>query len=94
MDLKSELLRQELSCESANSAKDSAERVIEERERQITNLHEELAKRERIIENQKTEVEKFMNSMVDRENTEVRIKENLILYYSWYIFYQNKNYDG
>ena len=78
INLRSDQLRQELACDSARSAKESAQKIIDERERQITELHEELASKDRIIENQRREIEQLIDTLEGRENTEVTALKCLI----------------
>lgn len=69
--LRTDYRRQELACDSAKSAKESAQKVIDEREQQIAELHEDLAKKEQIIEDQRREIQQLIETITGRETTEV-----------------------
>jgi len=81
--LRTDHLRQQLACDSARSAKESAQRTIDEREKQIANLHEELATRDHVIEEQRREIQHLKETIAGRENTEadrdaqLSVKESL-----------------
>ena len=69
--LRTDQVRQELACDSARSAKESAQRIIDERERQIAELHEDLARKDQLIEDQRREIQHLTEIITGRENTEV-----------------------
>ena len=73
INLRADQLRQELACDSARSAKESAQRIIEEREHRIAELHEELAKKDQVIRDQEREIQQLIDTVTGRENTEVGI---------------------
>ena len=85
--LRTDHLRQELACESARSAKESAQNVIDEREKQIAELHEELARRDQIIEDQKREIQQLIETITGRENTEVCHSCSL-RQYLWFVVFK------
>ncbi|XP_065056021.1 dixin-like isoform X1 [Rhopilema esculentum] len=70
INLRADQLRQELACDSARSAKESAQRIIEEREHRIAELHEELAKKDQVIRDQEREIQQLIDTVTGRENTE------------------------
>ena len=79
IDLRSDQLRQELACDSARSAKYGAQQTIDERERQIATLHEDLARNDQVIERQRSQIEQLMEALAGRENTEVWLLKCLSL---------------